>query len=128
MIREFPARIEIPLTEEVSEEKKALYNSVNCPLRIRFAHQNTLPYQKINPRKQGYLPGKPASASSAAEVAGGNEARKLVEAWDPTERLSTMMHHTRKTIQNYLDPGYSVTNGHYMKGSRASWHPMRKKS
>ena len=39
IIREFPARIEIPLTEEVSEERKALYNTANRPLRIRFAHQ-----------------------------------------------------------------------------------------
>ena len=39
MVREFPARIEIPLTEEVSEERKALYNTANRPLRIRFAHQ-----------------------------------------------------------------------------------------
>ena len=24
-----------------------------------------------------------------------------------------MMHHTYKTIQNYLNPDYSVANGHY---------------
>ena len=39
MIREFPARVEIPLTEEVSGEKEALYNTANRPLRIRFAHE-----------------------------------------------------------------------------------------
>ena len=39
IIREFPARVEIPLAEEVSEEMKALYNTANRPLRIRFAHQ-----------------------------------------------------------------------------------------
>ncbi|MCI8872261.1 MAG: hypothetical protein HFH51_05300 [Lachnospiraceae bacterium] len=39
MVREFPARIEIPLSEEVPEERKALYNTANRTLRIRFAHQ-----------------------------------------------------------------------------------------
>ena len=39
IIREFPARIGLPLTEEVSGEMKTLYNTANRPLRIRFAHQ-----------------------------------------------------------------------------------------
>lgn len=37
MIRKFPARVKIPLAEDVSEEMKVLYNTANRPLRIRFA-------------------------------------------------------------------------------------------
>ena len=44
---------------------------------------------------------------------GVDETRKLAEAGYPIERIATMMHHTRKTIQNYLNPGYCVTDGHY---------------
>lgn len=81
IIREFPARVEIPLTESVSEEMKALYNTANRPLRIRFAHQkrkeglavsdialllhscpatvkNTLPFQKIRSQIAKLSPGK----------------------------------------------------------------------
>ena len=39
MIREFPARVEIPATEAISEEMKALHNTSNRSLRIRFAHK-----------------------------------------------------------------------------------------
>lgn len=39
VIREFPARVEIPLAEPVSDEMAALYNTANRPLRIRFAHK-----------------------------------------------------------------------------------------
>src|SRR5699024_8579773 len=31
----------------------------------------------------------------------------------PIEQIATMMHHTHKTIQNYLNPDYSIINGHY---------------
>ena len=39
IVREFPARVEIPAAEAISEEMKALYNTSNRTLRIRFAHQ-----------------------------------------------------------------------------------------
>lgn len=39
IVREFPARIEIPMTETVAEEIKALYNTANRSLRIQFAHK-----------------------------------------------------------------------------------------
>ena len=42
-----------------------------------------------------------------------DEARKLAQAGYPMEQISVMMHHTCKTIQNYLNSGYSVTDGHY---------------
>ena len=137
MVQKFPARIEIPLTEEVSEERKALYNTANRPLRIRFAHQkrkegltvsdiallmhscpttvrkylaipeDEIPENKaISRERQHQL----AMRQKQCEV---DEARKLAKAGYPIEQIATMMHHTRKTIQNYLDPGYSVTDGHY---------------
>lgn len=39
MIRKFPARIEILVAETISEGMKALYNTSNRSLRIRFAHK-----------------------------------------------------------------------------------------
>ena len=42
-----------------------------------------------------------------------DEARKLAQEGYPIEQIPTMMHHTPKTIQNYLNPDYSVTDGHY---------------
>lgn len=137
IIREFPARIEIPLTEEVSEERKALYNTANRPLRIRFAHQKkeeglTVPGIALlmhpcptTVRKHLAIPedeipeNKAISRERQHQLAmrqkqcGVDEARKLAKAGYPTEQIATMMHHTRKTIQNYLDPGYPVANGHY---------------
>lgn len=42
-----------------------------------------------------------------------DKARKLAQEGYPIEQISAMMHHTCKTIQNYLKPSYSVTDGHY---------------
>lgn len=39
IFREFSARVEIPLTESVTDEMKALYNTANRSLRIKFAHE-----------------------------------------------------------------------------------------
>lgn len=39
IIREFPARVEIPMAEAVSDEMTALYNTANRALRIKFAHK-----------------------------------------------------------------------------------------
>lgn len=137
IIREFPARIEILLTGEVSEERKALYSTANRPLRIRFAHQkrkegltvsdiallmhscpttvrkylaipeNEIPESRATSRERQH---QLAVQQRQREV---DEARKLAKAGYPIEQIATMMHHTRKTIQNYLSPGYSVTDGHY---------------
>ncbi len=137
IIREFPARIEIPLAEEVSEEMKALYNTANRPLRIRFAHQkrkegltvadialllhscpttvrkylaipeNEIPESRATARERQH---QLAMQQKQQEV---NEARKLAQVGHPIGQIAVMMHHTCKTIQNYLNPGYSVTDGHY---------------
>ena len=137
IIREFPARVEIPLAEAVSEEMAALYNTANRPLRIKFAHKK---------RKEGLtvsdiallLHSSPATIRKYLVIPEGeipedraisrerqhqlalqqkqqevDEARKLARDGYPIEQISAMMHHTCKTIQNYLNPGYRVTNGHY---------------
>ena len=31
----------------------------------------------------------------------------------PIEQIASQMHRAHKTIQNYLNPDFSVTNGHY---------------
>ena len=41
------------------------------------------------------------------------EARKMALAGYPIEQIATLMHHPYKTIQNYLNPDFSITNGHY---------------
>lgn len=42
------------------------------------------------------------------------EHRKyLSRVGSPIEQISAMMHHTYRTIQNYLSPDYCVTDGHY---------------
>ena len=95
MIREFPARVEIPATETISEEMKALYNTSNRSLRIRFAHKKrkegltvadialllhscpttvrkylAIPEEEI-PDDQMIAMGKTASISGKAKAAGG---------------------------------------------------------
>lgn len=137
ILREFPARVEIPLTEEISEEMKALYNTANRSLRIRFVHQKrkegltisdialllhsspttikrylAIPESEIpdcndvSREKQHQL----ATQQKQQEV---EEARKLVKEGYPIEQVAIQMNHAYKTIQNYLNPNYSLTNGHY---------------
>lgn len=82
IIREFPARVEIPLAEEIPEDR-----ATSRERQHRLALQ----------QKQ-------------QEV---DEARKLVREGYPIGQIAAMMHHTCKTIQNYLNPSYRVTDGHY---------------
>lgn len=137
IIREFPARVEIPLAEAIPDEMAALYNTANRPLRIRFAHQKRkegltvsdiallLHSAPATVRKYLAVPeeGIPecravsrerqhqmAVQQKQREV---DEARKLAQDGYPIEQISVMMHHTCKNIQNYLNPGYCVTDGHY---------------
>lgn len=137
MIRKFPARVEIPLAEDVSEEMKALYNTANRPLRIRFAHKKRKEGLIVSDialllhscpatiRKYLAIPedeipeSRPTSRERQHQLAMQqkqqevDEARKLAQDGYPIEQISIMMHHTPKTIQNYLAPGHSVTDGHY---------------
>lgn len=42
-----------------------------------------------------------------------DEARRLTREGYPIGQIAAMMHHTCKTVQNYLNPSYCVTDGHY---------------
>ena len=137
IIREFPARVEIPLTELISNEMAALYNTANRALRIRFAHKKRkegltvsdiallLHSSPTTIRKYLAIPEEEIPEDRAAsrerqhrlalqqkqqEV---DEARKLAREGYPIGQIAAMMHHTCKTIQNYLNPSYRVTDGHY---------------
>lgn len=137
IIREFPARVEIPLTGEVSEEVKALYNTANRPLRIRFAHQKkkegltvpdiallmhscpatvrkylAIPEDEI-PDSRPIARERQHQRSIQQKQQEVNEARALAKNGYPVERIAAMMHHTYKTIRNYLNPDYCITDGHY---------------
>lgn len=137
IIREFPARVEIPLTETVSDEMAALYNTANRLLRIRFAHKKrkegltvsdialllhsspttirkylaipeaAIPEDRATSRERQH---RLALQQKQQEV---DEARRLARDGYPIGQIAAMMHHTCKTIQNYLDPGYRVTDSHY---------------
>ena len=137
IIREFPARAGIPLAEAASDEMAALCNTGNRPLRIRFAHKKRkegltvsdiallLHSSPTTIRKYPAIPEDEIPEDRAAsrerqhrlalqqkqqEV---NEARRLARDGHPIEQIPAMMHHTCRTIQNYLNPGCHVTDGHY---------------
>lgn len=82
----------------------------SCPTTIRkylAIPENEIPESRaISRERQHQL----AVQQKQREV---DEARNLAKAGYPIERIATILHHTRKTIQNYLNPGYSVTDGHY---------------
>lgn len=46
----------------------------------------------------------------------------------PIEQIAKEMHHTFKTIQNYLNPSYSVENKHYHARIPGKLPPMKLKS
>lgn len=132
IIREFPARVEIPLAEAISDEMAALYNTANRPLRIRFAHKKrkegltisdialllylspttirkylAIPEDRATSRERQH---RLALQQKQQEV---DEARKLAREGYPIGQIAAMMYHTCKTIQNYLNPSYRITDGHY---------------
>lgn len=137
MIRKFPARVEIPVTKAVLEEIKILHNTANRALRIRFAHQKrkegltiadialllhstpttvskylNIPEQNI-PDDSTTSRAKQHQLSIQQKQQEVSEARNLAKDGYPIEQIASMMHHTYKTIQTYLDPSYSLVNGHY---------------
>ena len=125
------------MAEAVSDEMAALYNTANRPLRIRFAHkkrregltvsdialllhsspttirkylaisEDGIPEDRAIFRKRQH---QLALQQKQPEV---DEAKRLARDGHPIEQISAMMHHTCKTKQNYLNPGYRVTDGHY---------------
>ena len=137
IFREFPARVEIPLTESITDEMKALYNTANRSLRIKFAHEKRRKGLTISdialllhssPKTiQKYLAIPEDQVPKSKEIARERqhqlavkqkeqeieEARQMALAGYPIEQIATLMHHPYKTIQNYLNPDFSITNGHY---------------
>lgn len=137
IIREFPARVEIPLTATISPEMQLLYNIGNRSQRIKFAHQKrkegltvndialllhsapttirkylAIPEEDIPEDKQT-TPQKRHELAMQQKKKEVEEARMLSKEGYPIEQIASMMKHTYKTIQNYLDPRYSIVNGHY---------------
>ena len=137
IFREFPARVEIPLTESITDEMKALYNTANRSLRIKFSHEKRRKGLTISdialllhssPKTiQKYLAIPEDQVPKSKEIARERqhqlavkqkeqeieEARQMALAGYPIEQIATLMHHPYKTIQNYLNPDFSITNGHY---------------
>ncbi len=137
IIREFPARSEIQMTKKVSDEVAALYNTADRTPRIRFAHKKRkegltvsdialllhsspttirkylailgeeIPKDRATSRERQH---QLALQQKQQEV---EEARRLARDGYPIGQIAAMMHHTYKTIQNYLNPDYRVTDGHY---------------
>ncbi len=137
IIREFPARVEIPLTEAISDEMAALYNTANRALRIRFAHKKrkegltvsdialllhsspttirkylAIPEDEI-PKDRAVSRERQHQLARQQKQQEVDEARRLAGDGYPIGQIGTMMHHTYKTIQNYLNSDYRVTDGHY---------------
>lgn len=136
IIRTFPARLEIPVVTIQSSEMKQLLNINNRSKRIRFAHEQkkagmtvgeiALALHSSLKTIEKYLnidPDTVVDRVIAKEVKHKlaleqkqkdvDEARQLAKKGIPIERIAKMLHHTYKTIQNYLDPNYSVENRHY---------------
>ena len=137
IIRKFPARVEIPLTESITDEMKVLYNTANRSLCIKFAyekHREGLTISDIvllshsSPKTiQKYLSISEEQIPGTMEIARERqhqlavkqkeqeieETRKMALAGYPIEQIATLMYHPYKTIQNYLNPDFSITNGHY---------------
>ena len=150
IIRTFPAKIEIPAVTVQSSEMKQLLNINNRSKRIQFAHnqkragmtvseialvlhctpKTVEKYLNIDPttvvdrmiarEKQHQL----VLQQKQKDVV---EARELAKKGIPIEHIAKMLHHTYRTIQNYLDPKYSVVNGHYNTRIASKLAPFEEK-
>ena len=116
---------------------KALYNAANRSLRIKFAHEKRREGLTISdialllhssPKTiQKYLAIPEDQVPKSKEIARERqhqlaikqkeqeikEAREMALAGYPIEQIASQMHRAHKTIQNYLNPDFSITNGHY---------------
>ena len=136
IIRTFPAKLEIPAVTVQSPEIKQLLNIDNRSKRIRFAHEQkeagmtvyeiALILHCTPTTVEKYLnidPDTVVDKTSASEKQHQlalqqkqkdvDEARELAKNGIPIEHIAKILHHTYRTIQRYLDPGYSVVSGHY---------------
>lgn len=136
VIRMFPPMLEIPTVTIQTEEMKQLLNINNRVKRIRFAHEKKKAGMTANeialmlhatPKTiEKYLNLDPdeekdriivrekkherAIEQKQKEV---DNVRLLVRSGISIEQIAKLTHHTYKTIQNYLNPEYSVVDGHY---------------
>lgn len=136
LIRTYPARLEIPLVSEESDEISHLLNANNYVERVKFAHEKKKQGMTVNeiafllhkcPKTiTKYLNQDPLKAENriilkeekhklAVEQKQKDvgEARRLYNEGMSIEEIAKTLHHTYKTIQNYLNPEFSVVNGHY---------------
>lgn len=136
MIREFPARIQIPALSINDVEYRQHLDINNRSKRVAFAHQKhdeeltvneiALLLHSSTKTVQKYLKFEPAEIEDRIIIKEKQHllalqqkqqevenARMLAKSGVPIEEISKEMHHTFKTIQNYLSPDYSVENGHY---------------
>lgn len=136
VIRVFPPMIEIPAVTIQTEEMKQLHNVNNRVKRIRFAHEKKKAEMTVNeialmlhatPKTiEKYLNLDPDKETDRIIVKEKNHqhaierkqkevesVRSLAREGVPIEQIAKMTHHTYKTIQNYLNPDYSVVDGHY---------------
>ena len=133
----YPSRIEIPETARMSEEMEALYNTSNRSRRIRFAkqkHSEGLTIQEIayllhsgvkTVERYIHIPENEIPVDNTIireqrhqEVIRQKQneiklAQELTAAGKSITEIAVEMHHTKKTIKDYLDPNHSPINGHY---------------
>lgn len=136
VIRAFPPMIEIPAVTIQTEEMKQLLNVNNKVKRIRFAHEKKKAGMTANeialmlhatPKTiEKYLNLDPDKETDRIIIKEQNHqhaieqkqkevdsVRSLAREGVPIEQIAKMTHHTYKTVQNYLNPDYSVVDGHY---------------
>ena len=151
IIRKFPARVEIPLIESITDEMKVLYNTANRSLCIKFAyekHREGLTISDIvllshsSPKTiQKYLSISEEQIPGTMEIARERqhqlavkqkeqeieETRKMALAGYPIEQIATLMYHPYKTIQNYLNPDFQLQMDTIMFEFQGNWLHMKKK-
>ena len=136
LIREFPARIKLPAVSVNTDEIKKLQNINNRSERVDFANQKhkegltvneiALLLHSTTKTVQKYLKLDSSEIVDRVIVKEKNHllalqqkqqevdfARRLAKKGIPIEQIAKEMHHTYKTIQNYLSPEYSIEDRHY---------------
>jgi len=133
----YPPRVEIPAAFEISGGMEALYDTSNRSRRIRFAkqkHREGLTIQEIayllhsgvktveryvNIPENALPEEKPIARERQHQEAVRQKqreikfAQKLAAEGKSITEIAVEMHHTNKTVKNYLDPDYSPINGQY---------------
>lgn len=137
LIRTFPAKIEITAVSPINKEVQDLLNVSNRSKRIKYAHEQRNKGQTVNeiafvlhtsPKTvQKYLKIEPDSMETPEQLSREKkhalaveqkrkdveEARRMAKEGFTIETIAVMLHRTYKTIQNYLNPEFSLVNGHY---------------